>query len=341
MFFNRLSVIYTGTFFLLFAASTFAGAGLIWPTPNPAFQEGKSLDAFIQPTVSGETESGLFGCVRNNGSRFHEALDLFPVQRNRKGEPMDAVFSVLPGRVVHVNATAGYSSYGRYVVVLHDGEAPAYHTLYAHLASVAEDIKPGARVAAGTPLGVMGRSAAGYVIPTQRAHLHFEIGFKLTDDFQAWYDRQKYGSKNRHGLWNGMNLVSIDPLGFYQAMRAGQVKNLYEYLKILPAVARIRIFTTQIPDFVENYAALVTRPYVGQQVIAWDIAFSQYGLPKEWTPRFADEDLAGEAGNVSVLAYSPDLLSAQTCRQVLNIRSSGPTVSAGTLDTLKKLFGFK
>lgn len=325
---------------LLLCTSASAVSGLIWPTPNPAFQQGQSIERFIQPTVSGETHSGLFGCVRNNGSRFHEALDLFPVQRTRQGEPADPIFSVLPGRVVHVNATAGYSSYGRYVVVVHDGESPAFHTLYAHLSTIADGIQPGARVESGTPLGIMGRSSAGYRIPKERGHLHFEIGFRLTDDFQAWYERQKFGSKNRHGVWNGMNLVSIDPLGFYQAMRSGQVQNLYEYLKLLPAVARIRIFTAQVPNFVTNYPALVTRPYAGQQLVAWDIAFTQYGLPKEWTPRFAGEGLEGDAGDVSVLAYSPDLLQGQSCRQVLTIRPSGPTISAGTLGSLKKLFGF-
>ncbi|MGJ8651655.1 MAG: peptidoglycan DD-metalloendopeptidase family protein [Opitutaceae bacterium] len=316
-------------------------ANLIWPTPNAAFQEGRPIIDYIQPTSSGVTESGLFGCVRTGGSQFHEALDLFPVKRDRRGEALDDVYSVLPGRVVHVSATAGHSSYGRYVVVEHDGEAPSFHTLYAHLASVPAGIKPGARVEAGTVLGLMGRSSAGYRIPKERAHLHFEIGFRLTDAFQAWYDRQQYGSENRHGNWNGMNLVSIDPLPFYQAMRRGLVSNLREHLQTLPAAARIRVHTSQVPDFVKNYPALVTRPYHGQTLVAWDIAFTQYGVPKEWTPRFADEGLGGRSGDVKVIAYSPKLLQDQTCRRVLNVGGSTPTISSGTIHTLKKLFGFK
>lgn len=343
MAFKLLSVLRVSVFLWMATMASLASAasGLIWPTPNPAFQQGRPIEAFIQHTVSGETESGLFGCVRNNGSRFHEALDLYPLQRDRKGEATDPIFSVLPGRVVHVSSVAGYSSYGRYVVVEHDGESPAFHTLYAHLASVAEGIKPSVRVESGTVLGIMGRSAAGYSIPKERAHLHFEIGFRLTDDFQAWYNRQKYGSKNRHGIWNGMNLVSVDPLAFYQAMRQGQVKDLNEHLQTLPAVARIRMFTSQVPNFVTNYPALVTRPYAGKALVAWDIAFTQYGLPKEWTPRFADEGLEGRAGDVAVLAYSPSILEQQTCRQVLSLRGNTPAISSGTLVTLKKLFGFK
>ncbi len=330
------------TFRLLLAlfAPLFAKANLIWPTPNPAFQNGESIEAFIQSTASGVPESGLFGCVRNNGSRFHEGLDLYPIQRDRRGEALDPVFAVLPGRVVHTSHVSGYSSYGRYVVIEHDQEVPSYHTLYAHLASVGDGIMPGARVEAGTVIGVMGRSAT-YTIPRNRAHVHFEIGFRLTDNFQAWYDRQKFGSKNRHGNWNGMNLVSVDPLAFYESIRSGEVKNLYEHLHRLPAAARIRVYSDKVPDFVTNYPALITKPFQGKPVVAWDIAFTQYGVPKEWTPRFAEEHLSGQPGEVKVIAYHPELLGSQSCRRVLNLSSSKPAIASGTITTIKKLFGFK
>jgi len=318
----------------------FADASLIWPTPNPAFQNGEPIEAYIQPTVSGVPESGLFGCVRNSGSRFHEGLDLYPIKRDSRGEAADPVYAVLPGRVVHTSRVSGYSSYGRYVVIEHDQENPSFHTLYAHLASVGDGIMPGARIESGTVIGVMGRSAT-YTIPRSRAHVHFEIGFRLTDDFQAWYDRQKFGSKNRHGIWNGMNLVSVDPLAFYQSIRSGEVQNLYEHLRRLPAATRIRVYSHEVPNFVRNFPALVTKPFEGKTVVAWDIAFTKYGLPKEWTPRFVEDNLKGQAGDVKVIAYNPTLLESQTCRRVLNIGGSNPTLSSGIITTIKKLFGFK
>ncbi len=325
---------------LLFLWQSVSAQGLIWPTPNPAFQEGRPIEDFIQPTSSGKIISGLFGCVRNNGHKFHEGIDLYPIARDRSGEATDPIFSVLPGRVVHVSKVAGHSSYGRYVVVQHDGEEPAFHTLYSHLASVADGIVAGARVEAGTTLGIMGRSAT-YTIPKSRAHLHFEIGFGLTDDFQAWYDRQKFGSKNRHGKWNGMNLVSLDPLKFYTAMRHGKVNGLEDFLKKTPAVARIRVHTRQIPDFVRNYPALVTQPYAGRTVVAWDVAFTDFGLPKEWTPRFEYEQLGGQTGDVRVLSYSPSILENQTCRRVVELGGKTPTISKWTLKTLQMLFNFR
>lgn len=315
-------------------------ANLIWPTPNPAFQNGEPIEAYVQPTVSGKVESGLFGCVRNGGRRFHEGLDLYPIKRDRRGEAVDPIYAVLPGRVVHVSKVAGRSSYGRYVVVEHDREVPAYHTLYAHLASVAGGIVPGARVEAGTVLGVMGRSAT-YTIPKTRAHLHFEIGLRLTDDFQSWFDRQPFGSKNHHGKWNGMNLVSVNPLDFYRSVRSGRVANLLEYLRQLPAAARVRVYSTSVPHFVRSYPALVTRSYEGRTVVAWDIALTQYGLPKAWTPRFAEERLPGQPGNVKLIAYNPTLLEAQTCREVVDLNGATPDISSATIGTIQKLFGFK
>jgi len=318
-----------------------AATGLTWPTPNPAFQEGRPIESFVQPTSSGRVESGLFGCTRNDGAKFHEGLDLFPIKRDRRGEALDPVYAILPGRVAYVSRTAGHSSYGRYVVVVHDGEAPAWHSLYAHMASIHSAIEPGVRVGAGTVLGIMGRSAAGYRIPRSRAHVHLEVGFRLTDGFQDWFDRQKFGSRNRHGAWNGMNLVGIDPLRFYRAMRSGEVSGLQEHLRRLPVAGRIRVYTGQVPDFVERYPALVTRTYAGRELVAWDIAFTEFGVPKAWTPRFAEEGLPGRPGDVRVLTYNPALLKAQTCRRVIRIGGGQPTIAPGTLSTLKKLFGFR
>ncbi len=318
-----------------------AASNLSWPTPNPAFDQGQPVEAFVQPTASGRIESGLYGCTRNGGARFHEGLDLFPIERDRRGEALDPIFAVLPGRVVHVSRVAGHSSYGRYLVVQHDGESPAFHSLYAHMASIDSAIKVGSRVEAGTVLGIMGRSAAGYTIPRTRAHLHLELGLRLTDDFQTWFDRQSFGSSNRHGNWNGMNLVGVDPLDFYRAMQDGEVSDFHEYLRRLPVAARIRVHSATIPSFVENYPVLLTRPYAERELVAWDIAFTQFGLPKEWTPRFAEERLEGRPGDVRVLAYNPQLLEGQTCRRVIQMGGRVPTIAPGTVTTLKKLFGFR
>lgn len=318
-----------------------ASTALLWPTPNTAFQEGRPVQAFVQPTSSGRVESGLFGCVRNDGAKFHEGLDLFPVKRNSRGEALDPVYSILPGRVVHISRVSGHSSYGRYIVVQHDGETPAFHSLYAHMASIDSSLNVGSRVEGGTVLGIMGRSAAGYSIPRSRSHLHLEFGLRLSGDFQSWFDRQKLGSPNRHGNWNGLNLVSVDPLEFYESIRDRRVQSFKEYLERLPVAARIRVHSAKIPDFVKDYPALVTRSYANRRVVAWDIAFTQFGLPREWTPRFAEERLGGRSGEVRVLAYDGQLLKSQSCRSIIRFAGDVPTIAPSTVTIIKKLFGFK
>lgn len=311
-----------------------------WPSPNPAFAEGRALSAYIQPTTSGLIESGLFGCVRNGGARFHEGIDLFPIQTDAAGEARDSIFCILPGRVVHVSSTAGHSSYGRYVVVAHQQASLKFYSLYAHLASIESGIQAGVAVAAGSILGVMGRSAAGYRIPKSHAHLHFELVLKLSDRFQIWYDRQKFGSPNRHGVWNGMNLVGVDPLDFFKQCQGGSVSDFKSYLQRKKVVARIRVCTSEIPDFVRNHPALLTAAYQGRRLCAWDIGFSQYGLPLAWTPRFETSKVSGRAGDVSVIAYSSSTVREQSCRQLVKVNGDKVRISSATLRTLQLIFGF-
>ena len=316
-------------------------AELVWPTPNQAFLNGEPIEAFVQPTASGEIKSGLFGCVREGGRRFHEGLDLFPIERDARGEAKDLIFSVLPGRVVYVNDRPGWSSYGRYVVVRHEGESPAFHSLYSHLASVHAGIEEGARVKAGTVLGVMGRSAGGYAIPKSRAHLHFEIGLMLSDNFENWFKRQNFKTPNRHGSWNGMNLVSVDPLGFYRAVRAGNARDFDAYLRALPVAARLRVFFGEPPAFIRNYPNLLSGKLREGKLVAWDIAFTDFGVPKSWTPRYEGEGIRGNPGEVHILSYAPDRLKRQPCQRVLDFKGEGVVLSEQTKTALELLFGFQ
>jgi murein DD-endopeptidase MepM/ murein hydrolase activator NlpD len=317
-----------------------AEAGIVWPTPNPAFQEGQPIEDFIQPTSSGRIESGLFGCVRNDGARFHEGIDLFPLFRDRSREATDPIYAVLPGRVAYINTVAGHSSYGRYIIVEHPQVTPAVHTLYAHMRSIAPDLTIGSTVESGTVLGVMGRSAGGYTIPRERAHLHFEIGFRYSDRFQNWFDHQNFGSRNHHGVWNGMNMVGIDPLDFYTQLRNGSIASIKQYLEQESIAAIIRVHRSQIPDFVTRYPALLKRPLDrNREVVAWDIYFTWYGLPLVWDPLYRDEGISGNAGSVQILRYNRALIEANRCRRLLSFSTDGRASLARYGETtLSKLF---
>lgn len=271
---------------LLWAASAVAADApkLVWPSPHPAWGEGRSPSHFLQHAGSGDPDSGGFGGVRSGGSQFHEGIDIRVVARDRKGEPTDEVFAAMAGVVRHVSSSPGDSSYGRYIVLEHPDASPAIYSLYAHLARIVPTIRPGVTVTAGQVLGTLGHSSGGYMIPKDRAHLHFELGVVVTQDFPAWYARQRYGSRNEHGAWNGMNLMGFDPLAFFNAWKSGRIRSVQEFFDTMTPVARLRIATTRTPDFIRRYPSLLRKPLPAEPVAGWEISCNWTGLPFAWTP---------------------------------------------------------
>ncbi len=314
---------------------------IAWPTPSTAWEQGRGIEAFVQPTVSGEAESGLFGCVRGNGLQFHEGLDIKPVRRDKSGEAADAVTAAMDGIVRHINTKPGDSSYGRYVVLEHPGLQPAVYTLYAHLARVDAGLRPGLRVAQGRQLGIMGRSAGGYAIPRERAHLHFEIGLRATDSFQAWYTWRKFGSPNQHGVWNGMNLLGFDPLDFLRQWRARRVDNFQQYLDRMKAAVRVRVVTSRVPDFITRYPALLERPLPPGPVGGWEVRFNSTGLPFSWTPLTPAQVAGQRAGSVQLLAVDAVMTRGYRCKTLVRSRRGG-YVTGPDLDlVLQQIFGLR
>lgn len=312
---------------------------LVWPTPHPAWAQGRPARDFLMHAGSGDPDSGGFGGVRSSGTQFHEGIDIKPAKRDRRGEALDNVFAALAGVVRYVNPTAGDSSYGRYVVLEHPSATPAVYTLYAHLARIEPGVRAGVRVAAGQTLGLMGHSSGGYMIPTARAHLHFEMGVMVTDNFQAWYDRQKFGSRNEHGNWNGMNLLGLDPLDFFNDWRARRVNTFQDYFTRMESVVKLRIATTRTPDFVRRYPALLTKPIPMGIVSGWEIRFNWSGIPFAWTPLNAKE-VAGLAPNKPAIMEVNAAIERRERSKSLAVSRRGTWAIGKDLATvLEQLFG--
>ncbi len=312
-----------------------------WPTPNRAWEQGKGIEAWAQPTVSGDPESGLFGCVRSGGTQFHEGLDLKPVRRDSRGEPTDPVFAAMDGVVRYVASRAGESNYGRYIVLEHPGQSPAVYTLYAHLARIESGIMPGVTVQRGQTIGTMGHSAGGGGIPKDRAHLHFEIGLMVTTQFATWYGTKKFGSQNEHGLWNGMNLMGIDPLDFLRQWRARKVDNFQQYFDSLRSVVRVRVVTSRTPDFIQRYPALLRQPLPVGFVSGWEIECNATGLPFAWTPLGPAEVAGLRPDTVQILSAESALVRAYRCKSLVKPRGAG-YVPDGDLQTmLQQVFGIR
>ncbi|MGA1337155.1 MAG: M23 family metallopeptidase [Opitutales bacterium] len=280
---------------------------VVWPTTLD-LGAVRSAQDYLQPTVSGRLESATFGMVREEGQRFHEGVDIRPGRRDAAGEPLDLVRAAMDGQVAYVNPHVN-GPYGRYVVLTHPGAELPVYSLYAHLASVEPTVRLGAFVRRGLTLGRMGRSSAGVTpITPDRAHLHFEVGLLLSTGFNAWYAAQPDNRKspNRHGLFNGQNLIGMDPLPLL-SQRSVDVLAL---LRRQPTALTVVLRAAKTPDFVARYPALAR----GERAKAagWYVEFSWQGMPLRWT--------ALEAGNPRLPAQGWQIAEVDVTQRPLLIR---------------------
>jgi len=311
---------------------------LVWPTPNTAFREGLDIEHYLQPTQSGDPRSGGFGCVRNNGARFHEGVDLKAIRRDSRGEAADPIYAVMDGKVAHVNRESGKSSYGRYLVLVHSGQKPALYSLYAHLWIIEPRLEKGSVVKAGETLGIMGRSAT-YAIPKERAHLHFEIGLQLSESFQKWYELKKFEDPNEHGNLSGMNLIGLDPLAFFSYFQDKDRVQASDYIKSLPTAFTLRVNTKKTPGFINRYPSLLDGALDQKSLAGWDIDFTGFGFPVRWTPLSKDDLLEPWRENRVILLDSKSGINDRfSCRDTIFANGS---MGANLRQILELLFEFR
>ena len=259
-------------------ALSISATEVVWPTTMERASIRRAED-YLQPTVSGKTESALFGMVREEGKRFHEGIDIRPARVNADGEPLDLVLAAMDGHVAYINHAVN-GPYGRYVVLYHpNAELPIY-TLYAHLAKIDSTLKPAQSIRRGAAIGLMGRTSAGVsVITKDRAHLHFEVGLVLSTGFNLWHATQPENKQNPnlHGLYNGQNLIGMDPL-----LILGQSKvDILAALRSQPTALTVGLRTNKTPDFVKRHPALVRGD--ASRAAGWYVEFSWQGMPIHWT----------------------------------------------------------
>jgi len=244
----------------------------------------------------------------------------------------------MAGVVRHISSSAGSSGYGRYIVLEHPAMTPAVYTLYAHLARIAPGVREGTTVTTGQVLGTMGHSSGGYMIPAARAHLHFEIGLAVTRDFQAWYNRRSFGSRNDHSMWNGMNLLGVDPVEFYNEWRAGRMVTAQDFFAKRETAVRLRIATYRTPDFVARYPSLVTKPMPLGPVAGWEVRCDWTGLPFAWTPLTTAEVAGLPPARPQLVEVNAAILRREHSKSLAVSRGAGWTAGKDLEMILQLLF---
>ncbi|MBL9175782.1 MAG: M23 family metallopeptidase [Verrucomicrobiales bacterium] len=278
---------------LLSLVSAVAGAeSFRFPTGNQALLEAGGEVRFFQGTSGKPWNSGQFGCVRSEGHQFHEGVDIQALQRDARGEPIDAVNASAAGTVAYVNARSSLSNYGNYVVLRHQIDGMEVYTLYAHLREIRAGLKAGDGVAAGERIGTLGRTSnTRQPITKDRAHVHFEINLVVNDRYIDWHRAHLKGMRNDHGNFNGRNLLGLDPAEvFREQARLGPAFRLTEFIRSRPVMARVAVKDTSIP-WVKRYPQLrVANPVADREGVAgYELGLSFNGMPVRVTPRAASE----------------------------------------------------
>jgi hypothetical protein len=262
---------------------------LCLPTANDAVLRPGHDAEFFQPTVEGTTESGMFGCVRRDGARFHEGVDIKCLERDKRGEPLDPVHAVADGEVAFINTKPGLSNYGRYIVLRHHWNGVEAYTLYGHLSEVASGLVVDQPVSKSQVIARMGHSTnTREGISRDRAHLHFEFDLLLNPNFHIWYPKHDPKAPP-FGNYNGLNLFGIDPTPLFRAAAADAKYSFADFVAQQPIAFAVLVGARPFPWLTMHPEQV--RPVAGKPgpVVAYEVGATSWGLPVCVWPRTAEE----------------------------------------------------
>jgi murein DD-endopeptidase MepM/ murein hydrolase activator NlpD len=279
-----------------------------FPTEQIALLDRVDATVF-QPTSSGRPESGLYGSVRSYDSglsKFHEGIDIAPLQRDRQQRPLDPIYAVADGKIVYINRSAGRSSYGKYIVLKHADPVGSVYTLYAHLATVHKTLREEQYVAIGRELGIMGNTST-LGVPVSRSHLHFEVGLLMNAGFGRI-------TKTPHGIYDGRNLIGLDPIAFFGFKRDTSKSNFGDFMAQVPAAFTLVLDTALCPDYFQRYSGLWSgEAYRGGPIT---IQVSEGGVPLQGRHATSEETSRLGKSIVTVLSVDEAILGRNARRLV-------------------------
>jgi murein DD-endopeptidase MepM/ murein hydrolase activator NlpD len=321
IFFVARRAVFFATIF--FSAKIFAQSPFQFPTANHFLYEPGAELKFFAPTAPDKPwTSGSFGCVRNNGTRMHEGLDILHLQTDRRGEPTDPVKATADGTIVYFSKKPGLSNYGNYIVIRHVIEGIEIYSLYAHLSEIQPALKIGDNVRAGEIIATMGRTSDAETILKERAHVHFELNILINDNFAAWFKKNSPGERNDHGEWNGQNLDALDEREILLTEKPGLKKfSLLNFIRGQTEMCRVFVRATNFP-YLKRYAMLLLPNPVAEKngIAGYEIALNYNGVPFALMPRAASE--IKSPARIQLISVNEPVENANHCRNLVVKRGS-------------------
>jgi murein DD-endopeptidase MepM/ murein hydrolase activator NlpD len=303
---------------LFFCAALCAQEPFQLPTANHnLFMAGNELKFFAPTAPDKPWTSGSFGCVRDNGTRMHEGLDIRHLQTDKRGEPTDPVMATADGTVVYLSMKPSLSNYGNYIVVRHVVQGIEIYSLYAHLSAIQPGIVIGKSVKQGETIAIMGRTSNAEVITKDRAHVHFELNVLVNDNFAAWFKTASPGERNDHGEWNGQNLNGLDPRQILLDEHfQGTNFSLLNFIRSQTELCRVLVRATNFP-YLKHYPMLVMKNPVAEKegVAGYEIVLNFNGVAFALMPR-AESEIKSRA-KFQLLSVNEAEEKANPCRHLV------------------------
>jgi murein DD-endopeptidase MepM/ murein hydrolase activator NlpD len=263
---------------------------LALPTENDALfrGDGAAFYQHIERDYEGEKstpwEGGQYGFVRDPKetgagivyTRFHEGIDIKPMQRDAHGEPLDEIHAIADGKVVHTNPIAGYSNYGRYVVIEHRWDGSPYYSLYGHLSVIA--VHNDQPVRKGERIGVMGYTGTG--INRERAHVHLELNLLMNQRFESWHDSFFKSDPNHNGIYNGINLTGLNIAKLFLRLHQNPALTIPEFFAGEETFYKVLVPKSSHFELPKRYPWMVKEG----PGASWEVSFARTGLPLKIEP---------------------------------------------------------
>jgi hypothetical protein len=266
---------------------------LVLPTDNDALFSGNGpafyqyVERDFKGVKSTPWEGGQYGFVRDPVetsagvvyTRFHEGIDVKPLRRDARDEPLDEVRAIADGKVVHTNVVPAYSNYGNYIVIEHRWAGFNYYSLYGHLNSIA--VQPGESVRRGQRIAVMGYTGVG--LNQARAHLHLELNLMLSHRFEAWHDTFFKNDPNHNGIYNGINLAGLDIARLYLALHKNPSLTIPEFLNDEETFYKVTLPKSSHFELPRLYPWMLAGGRRSEKS-SWEVSFARSGLPLKIEP---------------------------------------------------------